>query len=461
MGVGKEMIEQLNNSIRRKGQLVLAIVLVLGLMNLSLAFGSNKKKKGDTAPEKPTSILDRINKSKLVWPQPPNIARIKYLDYFAGEKLPDFSAKPAKQKVSWMDRVAGTSTDKASNPLAGHFFMGEPHGLAVDSTGKLYVADTKVGAIFIINPETHDTEMIKNGKQANFAEIYGLAIDDTNRLFVSDGEAHRVLLFGPQHEKVEAVIREGLVTPAGLAIDNENRFLYVTDIAQDLVLVYDADDLKLLRKIGTPGKDHTSTENGDFAKPSGVAVDKDGNVYVADMLNARIEIFDADGNFIRAFGKRGDGVGYFSMPKGIAVDCDGHIWVTDAMQNRLQVFSQEGDLLIYIGNVQGILPGMFSGLQYVAIDNNNRVFTSEVFPGRVQEFRYVTQEEAREEYRRREAEKKSSESKPAPAAQPAAQPAGQPAAPASPQQTNDKSDAKTKDSAAKSPQTSSAAPQGS
>jgi len=452
MGVGKEMIEQLDNSIPRKGWLVLSFVLVLGLMNSSFA-DSKKKKKEDTASEKPVSILDRMNKSKLVWPQPPNIARIKYLDLFAGEKLPDFSAKPAKQKVSWMDRVAGTSTDKTGDPLAGHFFMGEPHGLAVDSTGKLYVADTKVGAIFIINPETHDTEMIKNGKQANFAQIYGLAIDDTNRLFVSDGEAHRVLLFGPQHERVEAVIREGLMTPAGLAIDNENRFLYVTDVAQDLVLVYDADNLNLLRKMGTPGKGHTSNEKGDFAKPSGVAVDKDGNVYVADMLNARIEIFDADGKFIRAIGRRGDGPGYFSMPKGVAVDCDGHIWVTDSMQNRLQVFSQEGDLLIYIGNVQGILPGMFSGLQYVTIDNNNRVFTSEVFPGRVQEYRYVTQEEARQEYQRREAEKKSTESKPAPAAQPAA--------PASPQPPNDKSDAKTKDSAAKSPQTSLAAPQGS
>jgi hypothetical protein len=129
------------------------------------------------------------------------------------------------------------------------------------------------------------------------------------------------------------------------------------------------------------------------------------------MLNYRIEVFDADGKFIRAFGKHGDGPGYFAMPKGVAVDCDGHIWVTDGMQNRVHLFTQEGDLLMYMGNKQGVLPGTFSGLQYIMIDNkSNRVFTSEVYPGRVQEFRYVTQDEATKENARREALKAAGKS---------------------------------------------------
>jgi hypothetical protein len=93
------------------------------------------------------------------------------------------------------------------------------------------------------------------------------------------------------------------------------------------------------------------------------------------------------------------------------------------MQNRMQVYSQEGQLLIYMGNGQGLLPGMFSGLQNVTIDNKrNLVFSSEVFPGRVQEFRYVTQAEATEELNRRDAAKKgkSAEQKPASPGQSAA-----------------------------------------
>jgi sugar lactone lactonase YvrE len=437
-----KMNHRLHNSVRREVARLLALFAVA--MTLIAPSPAADSKKKNTAPQKPVSVLDKIDISKIVWPQPPNITRIRYLNYFAGEKLPDFGAKAQKNHSSWMDRLAGAPIDKADDPLKNHFFMGEPHGMAVDSKGKLYVADAKVGVIFIIDPDTGNTELIKNGKDASFLWIVGLAVDDTDRLFVSDAQAHRILIFSPAH-KMEAVIKEGLATPAGLAIDLENRFLYVADIALDQVLVYDADTFRLLRRIGTAGKNHTLTTPGDFAKPTGIAVDRDGNLYVADTLNARVEIFDADGTFIRAFGRRGDGPGYFAMPKGVAVDCDGHIWVSDSMQNRVQVYSQEGQLLIYMGAGQGVLPGMFSGLQYISIDQNNRVFTSEVFPGRVQEFRYVTQAEARKEYERREAEKnKSTGAAPAPN--------GTPAAPPPP----DKSDAQpgapaAKESAANSP----------
>ncbi len=251
--------------------------------------------------------------------------------------------------------------------------------------------------------------MIKNGKDAGFALINGLAIDDSDQLFVSIIQAHRILVFDKNH-KGEAAITHGLVTPAGMAIDNENRFLYVADIGLDQVLVFDADNLTPLRAIGTPDTKHQSNALGDFAKPTSVAVDQDGNVYVTDMLNYRVEVFDADGKFIRVFGKHGDGPGYFAMPKGIAVDSDGHIWVTDSMQNRVHLFTQEGELLMYMGNKQGILPGTFSGLQYIMIDKQNRVFTSEVYPGRVQEFRYVTQDEAQKEFARREALKAAGKS---------------------------------------------------
>lgn len=406
------------------------MVLSLILVSTSPLFGQKKKAQPATTS---ASTDVGIDIRKVVWPQPPNIARIKYEAYFAGEKLPDFNAKP-KKKSGWMDRVAGTSQNQdngSAEAMRNHFFLGEPHGLAVDSKGKLYVADSKVAAIFIFDPETHDTQMIKNGKDASFKLIMGLAMDDNDRMFVADSGARHVLVFNSQHH-VEASISEGMSNPVGLALDTENRFLYVADVDLDQVLVYDADSFQLLRKIGTTGKDHTLTTPGDFAKPSGVAVDSDGNLFVADMLNARIEIFDADGNFIRTFGKRGDGPGYFAMPKGVAIDTDGHIWVTDPQQNRMQVYTQEGQLLIYIGNGQGLLPGMFSGVQYVTIDKQNRVFTSEVFPGRVQEFLYVTQAEATEEFKRREAAKKDKSAGQKPVAAEAAtvpeKPAANPAA---------------------------------
>ncbi|HEY7616088.1 MAG TPA: 6-bladed beta-propeller, partial [Terriglobales bacterium] len=158
---------------------------------------------------------------------------------------------------------------------------------------------------------------------------------------------------------------------------------------------------------------HTLTTPGDFAKPSNVAVDKDGNLFVSDTFNDRVEVFDADGNFIRTFGKAGDGPGYFARPKGIAVDADGHVWVADGVQDRVQVFTADGQLLIWMGG-HGSLPGQFNALAGLAIDKHNRVFTSEQYAGRVQMFRYITDGEAIAERDRRKGEeqKRAAESKP-------------------------------------------------
>ncbi len=247
--------------------------------------------------------------------------------------------------------------------------------------------------------------MIKNGSDARFQWLTGLAIDDSDRLFAADSGMRHVVVFDKNH-KFEGAISEGLYAPGGLAIDNENRLLYVTDAEQDLVLVYDADPpFKLIRKLGKPGTKHTSTLPGEFAKPVGVAVDQDGNVFVSDTWNNRIEEFDADGTFIRAFGEAGDGPGYFARPKGISIDGDGHIWVADAMQDRVQVFTPEGRLLIYMGD-HGLLPGQFQSLANVMVDKNNRILTTELYPGRLQVFRYYTNSEAKAELERRNAEGK-------------------------------------------------------
>ena len=137
--------------------------------------------------------------------------------------------------------------------------------------------------------------------------IAGLALDDDDRLFVTDAKLHHVLVFNPKHEQEAAFGAEVLVRPAGVAIDRENRFLYVADTGNDVVDVFDADSYKLLRQIGKPSRKHDQTDPGTFSLPEGVAVDKDGNVYVTDTFNNRVEIFDADGEFISTFGKNGDG----------------------------------------------------------------------------------------------------------------------------------------------------------
>jgi sugar lactone lactonase YvrE len=411
---------------RRQRILALLILLSLGLASPAALFGEKKKKK-DAEPAGPPAVVDYSN---IVWPNPPAIARIRYSGWYAAEKISQVD-KPNTKKQNWMDRLAGTQPASESGKVLWQ--LSEPYGMAIDSKGNLYVADQKIGAIFIFNTETRDVELIKNKTHGHFVRIIGLAIDDNDRLFVSDPGLNHVLVFNAKHE-AEDVITDGLVTPGSLALDIENRLLYVSDIDQDQVLVYDADSFKLKRRIGTGGQKHALTTPGDFARPTGLAVDRDGNLYVCDTLNNRIEIFDGDGKFIRTYGKNGDGPGYFARPKGVAIDSDNHIWVADGVEDRVQVFNQDWQLLITFGG-HGLLPGQFQGIVNVMIDKQNRVFTSEIFPGRVQQFRYVTDAEAEQLRKDKEAsrERKAgvSDKAPVPATAPAAAPATQAAVPPS------------------------------
>jgi len=245
--------------------------------------------------------------SKIVWPNPPAIARVKFMDIFTGEKIDSKLFDKTKPKQKWMDRLAGAQGNDEIKITSLPFQLMRTFGVGVDSKGKIYAADQAVGAIFIFDPETKNVELIGNGKQAHFEVIVGVALDDNDRLFVSDAKLHHVLAFNPKHEQEASIGMDVLVRPGGIALDRENRLLYVADTGQDIVDVFDADSFKLLRHLGNPSKKHDQTDPGTFSLPECVAVDGDGNVYVTDTFNDRVEIFDADGGFISMFGKNGDG----------------------------------------------------------------------------------------------------------------------------------------------------------
>lgn len=406
------MLELGNSGWVRKMSAMVAILLALVIA------GPLQAQKRKPAPATSQKLSDQrttayFDVSKIVWPNPPAIARIKFVDLFTGQKIDpnQFSKKNEKGKQKWMDRLAGARQTDEIQIKELPYQLIRPYGVAVDSKGSIYAADQGVSAIFIFNPETKGVQLISNGNQVHFGAVSGLAIDDNDRLFAVDSALRRVDVFAPiTHQLETAFGGDVLVSPAGIALDTENRFLYVVDTQSDVVDVFDADSYKLLRRIGTPGKKHTLSTPGNFSLPVGVAVDHDGNVYVTDTFNNRVEVFDADGGFVSTFGKNGDGPADFERPKGIAVDGDGHIWVADAAQDRIKVFNQEGRLLIYFGE-HGEYPGRFMGVYDLTIDKNNRVITTEMFPGRVQVFHYITDAEFDAEKKRREG---GGDAKPAP-----------------------------------------------
>jgi len=378
-----------------------AVCIAAGLLvATNLEAGKNKKK--PAVQEHAPAPLPEIDTRNLVWPDPPDIARIRWLEQYRGEpkSAQPIAVKP-KKKESWMLRIAGiqpVEVDKADLT----YKLVRPYGVAVDSKGNIYAADTYVGAIFIFNPESKAVDFIRNGRDARFKALIGLAIDDADRLFVTDSGLQRVFVFDPNHKFQATFGSDRLGRPSGVAVDNKNRLLYVTDVLKNNVAVYDLDTFKYLRTVGGPPAKAGDDAPGTFARPTNIAVAANGDLYVSDTLNSRIQIFDAGGTFLTTFGKGGDGPADFARPKGIAIDSDGHLWVADADQNRVKVYDKQGHLCAFFGEY-GYFPGQFALPSGIAIDKNNRVIVAEqILNGRLQVFRYITDAEAAAELATRE-----------------------------------------------------------
>ncbi len=118
--------------------------------------------------------------------------------------------------------------------------------------------------------------------------------------------------------------------------------------------------LELLKVIGGPD---TTDSNLTFHKPTDIALDTQGNLYVADSGNFRIQKISPDGNFLDSFGREGQGPGEFQFLDGLVVDETGRIYVTDKATNALKVLSPEGKEIgaLAAGKMTGKMARLSSG----------------------------------------------------------------------------------------------------
>jgi DNA-binding beta-propeller fold protein YncE len=131
-------------------------------------------------------------------------------------------------------------------------------------------------------------------------------------------------------------------------------------------------------RLGPPGPPGSGIPGDSFNRTADVTWDKSGNIYVADganktVGNARIAKFDKDGHFIKSWGSRGSDAGQFSAIRGIVMDAQGNVYVADSGNNRIQVFDSDGtpkQQITGIGSPMAICitPG---ATQYLYSSNSN------------------------------------------------------------------------------------------
>lgn len=187
--------------------------------------------------------------------------------------------------------------------------------------------------------------------------------------------------------------------PRNVATDSQGN-LYVVDSENNRIQKFDSSG-KFLLAWGTKSPDVPSAPPGTLNQPWGIAVDQAGNVFVADTWNHRIQKFDATGKFISMWGSVADTRGnaqtqlsQFYGPRSIAIDPQGNVYVTDTGNKRVLKFNSNGEPIAGYGGV-GSEDGQFQEPVGLAFDKEGNVYVADTWNQRIQKFdpsfKYLTQ----------------------------------------------------------------------
>ncbi|MFH1258592.1 MAG: T9SS type A sorting domain-containing protein [Elusimicrobiota bacterium] len=127
------------------------------------------------------------------------------------------------------------------------------------------------------------------------------------------------------------------------------------------------------------------SDDGQFDKPYGVAVDSSGYVYVGDSANDRIQKFAGTGVFVTKWGGAGGADGKFLNPYRVAVDSIGYVYVADCWNNRVQKFDYSGNFILKWG-IAGSLDQEFNFPEGITLDSQNNVYVADRWNDRIQKF---------------------------------------------------------------------------
>jgi DNA-binding beta-propeller fold protein YncE len=290
--------------------------------------------------------------AEWVWPPPPDEPKIRLIDVIRGRADVELDSR--------LDKVLFGST-----PQEKYDWLKKPHAVEFDPQGRILVTDSVLSALFRFDLAERRVDVFGTKGVIHLVQPLGLDVSADGLVFVADVGIRQILCFDDGGKLVKAYDADGKLTnPSDVAVSPDAQRLYVTDSKNHRVMVIDRATGDVVDSFGGNG-----VGDGEFAFPTALSFDPDGNLLVVDQLNSRVQVFDPDGEYLDQFGGRGTDFGSFVRPKDVTVDSRGFIYVTDAAFNNLQLFDYDFTLLTFVGE-GGREPGQFLVPSGVAVHGN-------------------------------------------------------------------------------------------
>jgi sugar lactone lactonase YvrE len=271
-----------------------------------------------------------------------------------------------------------------------------PHGIAADSSGNVYVADTNNSLIRKITSGGDVSTLAGSGTQglndgtgttASFDLPKGIAADAFGNVFVADTTDNRI-------RKIDsggAVTTLSIVMnwPTGIAVDSSENVYDSESYA--IRKITSGGAMVILAGSGNQGSSDGTGIAASFDYPQGVAVDTSGNVYVADTKNNLIRKITPDGTVTTLAGSgssgHANGTGSsssFNGPEGVAVDSSGNVYVADTGNEIIRKITSGGIVTVLAGQVGiiGTANGTGSAAKFkfpegIAVDSADNVYVAD------------------------------------------------------------------------------------
>lgn len=273
-------------------------------------------------------------------------------------------------------RYLFTVAAKSGKPLK------QPSAAVVAKDGRIYVMDGVNNRVAVFNPSGDFLfDFGKGGdEKGEFNFPLGIAVDKANRVYVADSGNGRVQVFSHEGEFLYHIdIPKGAKAPdpTDLVVTEDGKLLYIVDNENHRLLYYNLSERKFINTVGKMGM-----RGGEFRWPFSIALDKEGNQYIVDVMNTTIRVVHPEGRFTFDIGSWGVNKGEFFRPKGVAVDSKGRVYVSDSFVGVVQVFDQEGKFLYVIGDESGKMKKFFTPVR-LYIDKEDRLFVTEMFANKI------------------------------------------------------------------------------